>query len=162
MAHVHHHLPLFTPAADLTPGSTSASHNEATTRMKLRMTRMRRSGWSAAGQSSGLSQKVFWLDEVWAPSNQRAANDRRGKSITGRKTCRAPLAAVCQKPEGDLPLSDGKISWKENLMMVPCLMSTWRLLDKDMHPCTSRGVSGQRRESFQSSHKEKRFAPVMI
>ena len=129
MAHVHH-LPLFTPAADLTPGSTSASHNEATTRMKLRMTRTTRmtmtrtsrSGWSAAGQSSGLSQKVFWLDEVWAPSNQRAANDRRGKSITGRKTCRAPFAAVCLKPVGDLPLSDGKISWKENLMMVPCLL----------------------------------------
>ena len=128
MAHVHHHLPLFTPAADLTPGSTSASHNEATTRMKLRMTRRTRmtmtsrSGSSAAGQSSGLSQKVFWLDEVWAPSNQRAANDRRGKSITGRKTCRAPLAAVCQRPVEDLPLSDGKISRKENLMMVPCLL----------------------------------------
>ena len=141
MAHVHH-LPLFTPAADLTPGSTSASHNEATTRMKLRMTRTRRSGWSAAGQSSGLSQKVFWLDEVWAPSNQRAANDRRGKSITGRKTCRAPLATVCQKP-----LSDGKISRKENLMLVPCLLGAYKTKTCIPVQCTSRGVSRQRRES---------------
>ena len=133
MAHVHH-LPLLTPAADLTPGST------ATTRMKLRMTRTRRSGWSAAGQSSGLSQKVFWLDEVWAPSNQRAANDRRGKSITGRKTCRAPLAAVCQKPEGDLPLSDGKISWKENLMLVSCLLGAcWTKTCIPVHPEESVG-----------------------
>ena len=30
--------------------------------------------------------KSFWLDQVWAPGNQRLANDRRGKSLPGRKT----------------------------------------------------------------------------
>ena len=33
-------------------------------------------------KASGSVPKSFWLAEVWALANQRAANDRRGKSIT--------------------------------------------------------------------------------
>ena len=158
MAHVHH-LALLTPADDLTPDSNSTSHNDATTRMKLTMTRRSSSGSSAAGQSSGLFPKSFWLDEVWA-RNQRPANDRRGSKHYGEKnlprTIRRCLLETSRRPAA---LRRQDILERKS---YDGALSTWRLLDKDMHPCTSRGVSRQRRESFQSSHKEKRFAPVMI
>ena len=92
MALVHLATSLLTPADDLTPDSNLPDHNDTKDEVydndddvneDDEDDQQQRVACRAAGQSSGLSQKVSGSGKFGL--NQRPANDRRGKSINVEK-----------------------------------------------------------------------------